>query len=72
MTAAALLHKRRKLFFIILCVAFSAFMVDIVDLREEDPHYLLPLQQSGQQRHDRYDNYLSLRSGAGSHIVLRA
>ena len=35
MTAAALLHKRRKLFFIVLCVAFSAFVVDIVDLREE-------------------------------------
>jgi hypothetical protein len=35
MTAAALLHKRRKLLLIILCVAFSAFMADILDLREE-------------------------------------
>jgi hypothetical protein len=35
MAVIALLHKRKKLFFIVLCVAFSAFMVDIADLREE-------------------------------------
>jgi hypothetical protein len=35
MTASALLHKRKTLFLVILFVAFSAFTVDILDLREE-------------------------------------
>ncbi len=35
MTASALLHKKKALFFVILLIAFSAFTVDILDLREE-------------------------------------
>jgi hypothetical protein len=35
MTASTLLHKRNALFFVILFIAFSAFSVDILDLREE-------------------------------------
>jgi len=35
MAFGSLLHKQSKLFFLILCVAFSVFMVDILDLREE-------------------------------------
>jgi hypothetical protein len=35
MTASASLHKRKTLFLVILFIAFSAFTVDILDLREE-------------------------------------
>jgi hypothetical protein len=35
MTASASLHKRKTLFLVILCIAFSAFTADILDLREE-------------------------------------
>ncbi len=35
MLASSLLHKKKVLFFVVLFIAFSAFTLDILDLREE-------------------------------------
>jgi hypothetical protein len=35
MMASSSLHKRKAVFFVILFIAFSAFTMDILDLREE-------------------------------------
>ena len=35
MLAPSLLHKKKVLFFVVLFIAFSAFTLDILDLREE-------------------------------------
>jgi hypothetical protein len=35
MTASISLYRRKRLFFVILFIAFSAFTADVLDLREE-------------------------------------